>query len=146
MQKILGVLALLLMLSGGTSASGLHSAEAIEFESEEEFLQFIEQGNVQLSEGVALEGSPNPFFRTLFKIRNGKGKSKTVAAVLAFPLTGITGIHRVYLGTAPYVPVVYMLTLGGCVGILPFIDFVVILTENDLSRYEDNRKLFMWMK
>lgn len=145
MQKILGVLALLLFLAVETKASGSPVETVIEFETEGELLQFIEQNETRLSE-AALDDSPNPFFRTLFKIRNGKGRSKAVAAVLAFPLTGITGIHRVYLGTAPFVPVVYMLSLGGCVGILPFIDFVVILAENDLSRYEDNRKIFMWMK
>lgn len=88
--------------------------------------------------------SPNPFFDRVLNQRPGR-KNKKVAAALAFPLTGVTGIHRVYLGTAAYVPVVYVGTLGGCLGILPFIDFVVLLVEKDISRYEGSRKIFMWL-
>lgn len=94
------------------------------------------------SEHVA--GSPNPFFNKLLDQKPGK-KNKKVAAALAFPVTGVTGIHRVYLGTAAYVPVVYVGTLGGCLGILPFIDFVVILIEKDISKYQGSRKIFMWL-
>lgn len=94
---------------------------------------------------LSADNSPNPFYRKLFKV-DASGKSKTVAAILAFPITGITGVHRVYLGTKAYVPVVYVGMLGGCLGILPFIDFVVILVEKDLTPYENNGKVFMWMK
>src|ERR1041385_5302802 len=45
--------------------------------------------------------------------------NRRVAAVLAFPVFGIVGLHRIYLGTKPYVPVVYAATLGGCAGLLP---------------------------
>ena len=96
------------------------------------------------SEAQYISGSPNPFFDHLLDQRPGR-KNKKVAAALAFPITGVTGIHRVYLGTAAYVPVVYVGTLGGCLGILPFIDFVVLLVEKDISKYEGNRKIFMWL-
>jgi len=89
--------------------------------------------------------SPNPFFRRLFKTDH-TGKSKTVAALLAFPIPGITGIHRVYLGTKAYIPVVYVGTLGGCLGILPLVDFVVLLIDKDITPYENNGKVFMWLK
>jgi TM2 domain-containing membrane protein YozV len=105
----------------------------------------VHEAAAQYEQAGISEDSPNPFFKTLFKIRKGQTRSKTIAAALAFPLTGITGIHRIYLGTKPYVPVVYIGTAGGCFGILPFIDFVVILVEKDISRYENNSKLFMWV-
>lgn len=72
---------------------------------------------------------------------------KLVSAILAFPFPfGLFGGHRIYLGTSPIVPIVYIATLGGCFGILPFIDFVVILVSKDVNEYTNNPKIFMWVK
>ena len=73
------------------------------------------------------------------------GKNKATAIVLTL-LTGPLGGHRLYLGTKPIVPIVYTLTLGGGVGILPFIDLIVICFSKDISRFENNDKIFMWAK
>lgn len=72
---------------------------------------------------------------------------KLISAILAFPFPfGILGLHRIYLGTKPYMPFVYVGTLGGCFGILPLIDFIAILFTNDetLKHFENNPKVFMW--
>jgi TM2 domain-containing membrane protein YozV len=70
---------------------------------------------------------------------------KITAAILAFPFPfGIVGLHRVYLGTSAFVPVVYVATIGGCVGIIPLVDFIVILLSDDLTPYENNDKIFIW--
>lgn len=72
---------------------------------------------------------------------------KLIAAVLAFPVPfGWIGGHRVYLGTQPYVPVAYALSVGGCFGLLPLIDFVVIVSSDPekIKSFENNPKLFMW--
>jgi TM2 domain-containing membrane protein YozV len=74
---------------------------------------------------------------------------KLIAAILAFPFPfGMIGLHRIYLGTKPWVPIVYVCTLGGCFGVLPFIDFVVILLQDEesLKQYQNNDKVFMWVK
>lgn len=74
---------------------------------------------------------------------------KIIAAVLAFPFPfGMIGLHRIYLGTKPWVPIVYVCSLGGCFGVLPFIDFVVILLQDEegLKQYQNNDKVFMWVK
>jgi len=78
-----------------------------------------------------------------------KENKKVIAAVLAFPLPfGFFGAHRIYLGTKPYMPFVYIGTLGGCALVLPFIDFFAIVFSNEesLKRYENNSKFFMWAK
>jgi hypothetical protein len=75
-----------------------------------------------------------------------KKDKKTIAAVLAFPLIGCTGAHRIYLGTMPLVPVTYTATLGGCFGILPLADLVFILTTPDLEKFINNPRVFMWVK
>jgi TM2 domain-containing membrane protein YozV len=87
---------------------------------------------------------PNPIFQ-LFKTKQKKNK-KITAAILAFPFPfGIVGLHRIYLGTAPHVPVVYIGTLGGALGILPFIDFCVLALDKDIDRFIENKKVLMWV-
>ena len=74
-------------------------------------------------------------------------RKKITAAILAFPLPfGLLGLHRIYLGTKPYVPFVYIGTIGGCLFVLPLIDFITILTakEEDFKRFEKNPGVFMW--
>jgi TM2 domain-containing membrane protein YozV len=87
---------------------------------------------------------PNPILAA-FKLRQNKSK-RVAAALLAFPFPfGMVGLHRIYLGTAPHVPVVYIGTLGGVFGILPFIDFCVLVLDKDIERYSENKKIFMWV-
>ncbi|MEE4177992.1 MAG: TM2 domain-containing protein [Bacteroides sp.] len=72
-------------------------------------------------------------------------KTPAVAFVLAWFL-GPLGIHRAYLGTTTGVIIGYILTLGGC-GIIAFVDWIVLLIgviEDDISKYIDNPKFFMW--
>ncbi|MGM0650822.1 MAG: hypothetical protein ACQES1_10000, partial [Bacteroidota bacterium] len=58
---------------------------------------------------------------------------------------GPLGGHRIYLGTEPWVPVVYAVTLGGGIGLLPAIDLFVIIFTKDLNKYIDNPQIFMWL-
>jgi TM2 domain-containing membrane protein YozV len=74
-------------------------------------------------------------------------KKRIVSALLALPFPfGFIGAHRVMLGCKPWVPVVYIATFGGCFGLLPLIDFCVIVFSKDLEQYENNSQLFMWVK
>lgn len=76
------------------------------------------------------------------KINNDK--SFAVALVLDFFL-GTLGIHRLYLGTRTITWVGYILTCGGIFGIVPLVDFVVLILNNeDISQYVDNPRFFMW--
>jgi len=73
-------------------------------------------------------------------------KHRLVAALLAFPL-GVFGLHRMYLGTDGRIPFIYIVTIGGGFGVLPFIDFVLILLSKDIHKtYTHNHHLFMWQK
>jgi TM2 domain-containing membrane protein YozV len=90
------------------------------------------------------DNRPSPLFH-IFHSRRKKNK-KITAAILAFPLPfGIVGLHRIYLGSAPYVPVVYIASLGGAFGILPLIDFCAILLDKDTEAFVNNKKVFMWI-
>lgn len=98
------------------------------------------------SENISVDDKkPNPIFQ-LFRKKQRLNKRIT-AAVLAFPFPfGIVGLHRIYLGTKPYVPVAYIASLGGVFGILPLIDFFAITFDKDFDQYRDNGKVFMWIK
>ncbi len=72
-----------------------------------------------------------------------RNQKKIVATILAFPIPfGIIGLHRVYLGTNPYIPVVYVATFG----ILSIFDFFALLIKKDIHEYQNNKKVFMWVK
>lgn len=73
-----------------------------------------------------------------------KEKDAVVAIVLDFFLGGL-GIHRFYLGTETMTGIGYILTCGGIFGIVPLVDFVVLIINNkDISPYINNPKFFMW--
>ena len=63
-----------------------------------------------------------------------------VAALLAFFLGGL-GIHRVYLGSKPIMILFYIITFFGIFGILPLIDFIIILVDGT-KKYEGSNKFF----
>jgi TM2 domain-containing membrane protein YozV len=73
---------------------------------------------------------------------------KIIAAILSFPVPfGLLGLHRIFLGTKPYIPFVYVGTVGGCFLVLPIIDFIAILSADEevFKQYENNPKVFMWL-
>jgi len=75
----------------------------------------------------------------------GHKKRKFLAMIMSFPLPfGVLGVHRLYLGSKPIVPIAYLVTFGGGFGILPFIDFTVIFLSENLQPYEGNSNLLMW--
>ena len=66
-------------------------------------------------------------------------------AILLTILTGPLGGHRLYLGTKPIVPVVYAVTLGGGLLVIPILDLFAIIFTKDLSKFENNDKVLMWI-
>ncbi len=111
-----------------------------------------QQGDTLSSEEVVLnhealvsDKGPSPVMK-LFRKKQRLNKRIT-AAVLAFPFPfGIVGLHRIYLGTKPYVPVAYVASLGGVFGILPFIDFcAIVFDRKNFEHYKDNGQVFMWL-
>ncbi len=74
-----------------------------------------------------------------------KANKEFVPAILLNFFLGGLGIHRLYLGTETLTWVGYILTCGGIFGIVPLVDFIVLIIHNDnISPYVDNPKFFMW--
>ena len=72
-------------------------------------------------------------------------KTKLIAITLAITL-GYFGVHRLYLGTKPIVPIAYTLTIGGGGFILPLIDIFYIISAKDINQIINNDFVFMWNK
>jgi TM2 domain-containing membrane protein YozV len=77
-------------------------------------------------------------------IMPSKDKDAVAAILLDFFLGGL-GIHRFYLGTKPLTGIGYFLTCGGIFGIVPLVDFIVLIIDHDdITPYINNPKFFMW--
>jgi TM2 domain-containing membrane protein YozV len=99
-----------------------------------------------LSAGVLVE--IKHAFQADSTTRQGENR-KVIGTLLAIPFPfGIIGMHRIYLGCPPWVPIVYLVSFGGCFGILPLIDCIMIATADDQKleeQYRNSKKLFMWV-
>ena len=82
--------------------------------------------------------------RLLSKLQLKTSGNKKVTAFFLAIFLGHFGVHRLYLGTERLVPIAYVLTLGGGLGVLPAIDAIVILLSKDLEKLENNSRFFMW--
>ena len=63
-------------------------------------------------------------------------------------VVGGFGIHRHYLGTSGAMWAIYTFTCGGIFGIVPLVDWVVLLigaADNNIKPYVNNKSFFMWM-
>ena len=109
-----------------------------------EFEQFAAVENDLSSTGLNHTAVKNIKLIALLQKATVENK-KVTAAILTLTL-GMLGVHRIYLGTAPYIPAVYLFTFGGGFFILPIIDLVMILSTNDLSKFENNNRILMWTK
>ena len=104
-------------------------------------ISFIKKRNLVKGSGHSIILSANQLYIVADSLKN----KRITAAILAVPL-GFLGVHRMYLGTKPHIPIIYIATIGGCFGILPFIDFVVLLLTDDLTPFINNSRVFMWNK
>lgn len=76
-----------------------------------------------------------------------KDSKAAVATVLCWLLGGF-GVHRHYLGTKSNMWAIYTFTVCGIFGIVPLVDFFVLLidglAQGNIDKYVDNESFFMW--
>ena len=74
-------------------------------------------------------------------------KSDVAAILFCFFLGGL-GIHRHYMGTATFMWAAYFFTFGGIFGIVPLVDFIVMLVKcadgSGCGEFYGSKKFFMW--
>ncbi len=66
-----------------------------------------------------------------------------LAIVLCFFIGGLA-IHRLYLGSTPLMVLYYFITVFGIFGIVPLIDFIILLIFNGTGSFENSNKFFSW--
>ena len=74
-------------------------------------------------------------------------KDPVIAWLISFP-TGMLGLHRAYLGTSTTTVILYIVTAGGILGIVPMIDWILLLRgiqNGDISKFVGNRRFIMWL-
>lgn len=101
--------------------------------------------NFSFSSSQLTQIADSPFTQT-DNVTVVKPKFRKLKAILLAIFLGHFGVHRIYLGTSANVPVVYSLTLGGGLGLLPLLDIIAILSTRDLEQFSNNDKVFMWSK
>ncbi len=85
-----------------------------------------------------------PFDSLEMELETFVPKHQKFKAIMLAVFLGHFGVHRIYLGTSPNVPVVYSLTLGGGLGLLPLLDIVAIASTKNLDEFKNSDRVFMW--
>lgn len=96
-------------------------------------------------EGFAVQDSERSLSDTT--INPQLKKDPVLAWLISFPV-GVLGLHRAYLGTSARTVFLYIVTAGGFFGIVPMVDWILLMKgiqNNDISKYEGNRKFIMWL-
>jgi TM2 domain-containing membrane protein YozV len=142
MKKVVLLFSLMLLI-GATSFGNVSQYKVDDTQIEAMFAQAEQVSLPSMLDSQGFEGfAPSPE-----AIVKKSSKNAWVAFALAF-VVGQLGIHRAYLGTKPMTWIGYILTCGGIFGIVPFVDWIVLLIgaiEQDISQYIDNPAFFMWM-
>lgn len=95
---------------------------------------------LESSETITISTADLQFDQSVLK--TNAGDDQIIAVILDFFLGGLA-IHRVYLGGRPGLVLIYFFTCGGIFGIVPLVDFFVMLL-GDFDAYIGNDKFIVW--
>ena len=144
MKKVFFTLLVTLGVLTFAKASESNSYTINDQSVEQLFTNSQEVSMVQLNQNLLTAQSSNVSLVENKMAHMKSDKSAALSIVLCFFVGGL-GIHRAYLGTKTFTWVGYILTCGGIGGIVPFVDFfVLIFNAGNLDKYVDNSKFFMW--
>ena len=119
------------------------SASAASYTIDDEAIDALVEASVEVSPLTLMAEVPAavPAAASL-----SRGSADPVGALLICTFVGCFGIHRHYMGTRPFMWLIYTIT-GGGLGIVTVIDWVMLLVgvvEDDISDYCGNTKFLMW--
>ncbi len=82
--------------------------------------------------------------KTTVTLKNNSADSnqQVIAILLCFFLGGL-GLHRLYLGARGIVILWYVITCGGIFGIVPLVDFILLIFSGT-SRFEGKSSFIAW--
>lgn len=118
------------------------SANAANYTIDDDAIDALIEASVEVSPLSLMPEAAVPAAATL-----SSANSNPVAAFLLCTFLGGFGVHRHYMGTRPWMWAIYTFTFGGIFGIIPLIDWVMLivgLVEDDISDFVGNTKFIMW--
>ena len=81
-------------------------------------------------------------------ISGASAENKTIIALVVDTIgLGCLGIHRLILGTRPVNVLLYIITFGGIFGIIPLVDWIMLLLDvlEGTASYIGNPSFLMWL-
>lgn len=120
------------------------NASTFEYSVDDTAIEAVFETSVQISSVQLLQSLQSSGITSETQVQ--ADPQPAIAFVLSWFL-GYLGVHRVYLGGSAVLIPAYILTCGGIFGIVWAIDTVVLLiglANDDISKYVDNDKFFMW--
>ncbi len=140
MKRTLTVLMVLALTFGFASQA---NASRYKLDNQKVDVMFAQAEEVQF-DLLGENSDPAMASAMAFAPPRGKQKDPVVALLLDFFFGGL-GVHRFYLGTKTMTGIGYILTCGGIFGIVPLVDFIMLIVNfDDISDYVDNPAFFMW--
>lgn len=118
------------------------SANAANYTIDDDAIDALIEASVEVSPLSLMPEAAVPAAATL-----SSANSNPVAAFLLCTFLGGFGVHRHYMGTRPWMWAIYTFTFGGIFGIIPLIDWVMLivgLVDDDISDFVGNTKFIMW--
>jgi TM2 domain-containing membrane protein YozV len=118
------------------------SAQTLNLPVDSAFISICDDASLESN----LKNATSNKLKLITLLQKATVENKRVTAAILTITLGMLGVHRIYLGTAPYIPAVYLFTFGGGFFILPLIDLVMIIAKKDISTFENNDSILMWIK
>ncbi len=142
MKKVLFTLLISVSLLTYAKASETASYTINDQQVEQLFTNSTEVNYTQVSQNMLTAQSNVNLAEN--KLASMSGDKSATTALILCALFGGLGVHRMYLGTATFTWIGYILTCGGC-GIVSTVDFwMLIINFKNVDQFVDNSKFFMW--
>ena len=118
------------------------SANAANYTVDDDAIDALIEASAEVSPLSLMPEAPVPAAASF-----SSGSKSPIASFLLCTFLGGFGVHRHYMGTRPWMWAIYTFTCGGIFGIIPLVDWVMLLVglvEDDISDYCGNTKFIMW--
>ena len=121
------------------------AANAADYRLDESAIDAVIENAVAVSPS-SIMGEMNATMHSNASLSAGTVNS-AAAIILNFFLGGF-GVHRHYMGTRPWMWAIYTFTLCGFFGVVPFVDFIVMIValveDGSVGRYCGDTRFIMW--